>query len=115
MQLAQEKIAQVLVVKPLETRIVGVVSTEFKHAMETFINEGQEAIVLDLSEVDLMDSMGLGAIFASLKMLRGKGDLVVSGVSGKVMSLFKITEMDQIFRIFANRDDAVAALLASRR
>jgi anti-sigma B factor antagonist len=115
MQLAHEKISQVLVVKPLETRIVGVVSTEFKQAMAAFIDEGQEAIVLDLSEVDLMDSTGLGAIFASLKMLRGKGDLVVAGASGKVMSLFKITEMDQIFRIFANRDDAVGALLASRR
>jgi len=112
MQLAQEKIAQVLVVKPLEARIVGVVATEFKQAMETFIDEGQEAIVLDLSEVDLMDSTGLGALVASLKMLRGKGEMVISGASGKVTSLFKITKMDQIFRIFANRDDAVAAFIS---
>jgi anti-sigma B factor antagonist len=80
--------------------------------MGGFINEGQELIVLDLSEVDFVDSSGLGAIVASLKMLGGKGDLVISGASDKVMSLFKLTRMDRVFQIFATRDEAVARLLS---
>jgi anti-sigma B factor antagonist len=110
MQLVHEVIGKVVVVKPLETRIDGTVATEFRNEMVAFIEEGAEALVLDLSEVDLMDSTGLGALVASLKMLRGKGELVISGASGKVTSLFKLTKIDRVFRVFTNRDDAVAAL-----
>ena len=112
MQLVHEKIGKVVVVKPLETRIDGTVAAEFRNEMGAIIEEGAEALVLDLSAVDLMDSTGLGALVASLKMLRGKGEMVISGASGKVTSLFKITRMDQVFRIFANRDDAVAAFIS---
>jgi anti-sigma B factor antagonist len=111
MQLAHEMLGRVLVVKPLETRIDGTVATEFRSAMKAFIEDGQEAIVLDLSEVDFLDSTGLGTLVATLKMLRGKGQLVISGASGKVVSLFKITRMDQVFRTFATTNEAVTALL----
>jgi anti-sigma B factor antagonist len=112
MQLVHEKIDKVLVVKLLEKRIDAFIAADFRGQMGVFINEGQELIVLDLTEVDFVDSSGLGAIVASLKMLGGKGDLVIAGASDKVMSLFKLTRMDRVFQIFATRDEAVAKLLA---
>jgi anti-sigma B factor antagonist len=112
MQLVHEKIDKVLVVKLLEKRIDAFIAADFRGQMGVFINEGQELIVLDLTEVDFVDSSGLGAIVASLKMLGGKGDLVIAGACDKVMSLFKLTRMDRVFQIFATKDEAVAKLLA---
>jgi anti-sigma B factor antagonist len=112
MQLVHEQIDKVLVVKPLEKRMDAFVAPDFRGHMGAFINEGQQLIVLDLSEVDFVDSSGLGAIVASLKMLGGKGDLVIAGASDKVMSLFKLTRMDRVFQIFAGKDEAVARLLS---
>jgi anti-sigma B factor antagonist len=112
MQLVHEKIDKVLVVKPLEKRMDAFIAIDFRGQMGAFISEGQELIVLDLSEVDFVDSSGLGAIVASLKMLGGKGDLVIAGASDKVMSLFKLTRMDRVFQIFTGKDEAVAKLLS---
>jgi len=112
MQLVHEMIDKVLVVKPLEKRMDAFVASDFRGRMGAFIGEGQELIVLDLSDVDFVDSSGLGAIVASLKMLGGKGDLAIAGASDKVMSLFKLTRMDRVFQIFATRDEAVAKLLS---
>jgi anti-sigma B factor antagonist len=112
MQLIHEIMAGVLVVKPLEKRLDASIAADFKGQMGAFLNEGHELIVLDLSEVDFMDSSGLGAIVSSLKMLGGKGDLAIAGASPKVVSLFKLTRMDRVFLIFANKEDAVARLLS---
>lgn len=110
MQLQDEKIGNVLVVKPLEKRMDATVAVDFKEKMAGLINAGNDLIVLDLSAVSFMDSSGLGAMVSSLKMLGRKGDLVVSGVHQTVMSMFKLTRMDRVFRIFSNQDEAVAAL-----
>jgi anti-sigma B factor antagonist len=112
MQLVHEQIGKLLVVKPLEKRMDAFVAPDFRGQMGAFISEGQQLIVLDLSEVDFVDSSGLGAIVASLKMLGGKGDLVIAGASDKVMSLFKLTRMDRVFQIFAGKEEAVARLLS---
>lgn len=110
MQLHDEKIGDVLVVKPLESRIDASIAVDFKERMAGFINAGNELIVLDLSSVNFIDSSGLGAIVSSLKLLGRKGDLVISGIRQTVMNMFKLTRMDRVFRIFESRDQAVSAL-----
>ena len=67
-------------------------------------------IVLDLSAVTFVDSSGLGAIVSSLKMLRGQGQLALCGMPNTVMSTFKLTRMDKVFRIFPSHVEAIAAL-----
>lgn len=110
MQLHEEKFGDVLVVKPMENRIDASVAVDFKEKMAGFINAQNDLLILDLSAVTFMDSSGLGAIVSSLKMLGRKGDLVISGVHQTVMNMFKLTRMDRVFRIFANKDEALAAL-----
>jgi anti-anti-sigma regulatory factor len=41
------------------------------------------------------------------------GELVLSGPRSTVLSMFKLTRLDRVFRIFENQADALAAL-ASR-
>ena len=78
--------------------------------MVDWINQGNRRIVLDLSEVDFIDSSGLGAIVSSLKTLGNDGDLVICGIRETVMGLFKITRMNRVFQIFATESEAIEAL-----
>jgi anti-sigma B factor antagonist len=110
MQLVHEKTGKVVVVKPLEKRLDASIAVDFKKQIGALINEGQELFILDLSQVDFVDSSGLGAIVASLKMLGGKGDFLIAGAGEKVMNLFKLTRMDRVFEVFPTRDEALARL-----
>jgi anti-sigma B factor antagonist len=110
MEIEERKVGNVLVVLPREKRIDASVSTGFKGRMVDWINQGNRRIVLDLSEVDFIDSSGLGAIVSSLKTLGSDGDLVICGIRETVMGLFKITRMNRVFQIFASESEAIEAL-----
>jgi anti-sigma B factor antagonist len=110
MQIHDKKIGEILVVKPLEKRIDASVSTGFKSIMIDWINNGNKRIVLDLSEVEFVDSSGLGAIVSSLKTIGNEGDLVICGIRETVMNLFRLTRMNRVFQIFSTDEEALKAL-----
>jgi len=101
----------ILTVKPLARRIDASASANFKGHIADWINEGQKQIVLDLADVDFIDSSGLVAIVSSLKMIAPAGELVICGMSEAVMNLFRLTRMNRVFRTFESREAAVNGLL----
>ena len=107
MEIESEKIDDVLKVKPLEKRIDASISADFRGRMREWISEGNRRIVLDLSAVEFVDSSGLGAVASSLKAVKDRDGLVISGIRGAVEDLFHLTRMDRVFRIFESAADAV--------
>jgi anti-anti-sigma factor len=73
----------------------------------------EPAVVLDLTAVDFIDSTALGAIMhASTEAeATGKGMLVVA-LDGPVRRLLEITNLTGRFRVYASRDEALAAAAA---
>lgn len=110
MQLDSEKVGDILVLTPVEKRIDVTVSAAFKSAMVDWIGRENSRILLDLTNVDFIDSSGLGAIISSLKTLGGGGDLVLCGIQENVKSLFELTRMHRIFKIYEMREDALQAM-----
>ena len=110
MQLQHRNIEHALVVKPLEKRIDAAAATEFKQKMSDWIESGNRRIVLNLAEVDFIDSSGLGAIISSLKKIGNDGNLVICTVKETVMSLFRLTRMNRVFDIFPSEDEALQAI-----
>jgi anti-sigma B factor antagonist len=110
MEIARHTTGNVLVAKTYEHRVDARLAAEFKQELFAVIDAGHPLIALDLSEVDLIDSSGLGAIVSALKQLKGRGDLVIVGAKPAVANLFRLTRMDKVFRMFPRADDAVAAL-----
>ena len=110
MRFEENKVGDVLVAKVLESRIVSDVAPRFKSQITDYISSGNRSIVLDLGAVSFIDSSGLGALVASLKALGKEGDLVLSGTAGTVVSMFKLTRMDKVFRMFGTTEEAIAAL-----
>ncbi len=110
MQIQEKRIGQNMVVKPLDRRIDASVAAQFKSSIVERIKAGGSTIILDLSNVDFIDSSGLGAIVSSLKAIGPAGDLVICGPQDAVMSLFRLTRMDRIFQIFGTEDEALNAV-----
>jgi anti-sigma B factor antagonist len=110
MRFEHTKMGDVLVAKVLDSRIVADVAPRFKHQSIEYISEGNRSIVLDMRAVSFIDSSGLGALVSSLKAIGSDGDLVLCGTEGTVASMFKLTRMDKVFRMFVTTEEAVAAL-----
>lgn len=110
MQIEERKEGNILIIKVYDKRMDSTIAYEFKERMSEFIAQNNEFIVLNVSEVDFIDSSGLGAIVSSLKMLGGKGDLVICGIRDTVMRMFKLTRMDKVFGIYDTEKEAVTDL-----
>ena len=67
--------------------------------------------ILDLSGVPYMDSTGMGAVINHHVRCTGKGvKLIVTGVSARIMELFKMTRGDGVITIKPSVEDAEASL-----
>jgi anti-sigma B factor antagonist len=74
------------------------------------VESGRTDLVVDLTQVRFMDSTGLGLLVGVLKRIRGLGgqlQLVID--AERLLKVFRITSLDQVFTIRASRDEAMAA------
>jgi anti-sigma B factor antagonist len=98
---------EVFIVKPDSTRIDASFAVQFKNQMLDIIHSGKNTIILDLSEVDFIDSSGLGALVSSRKTLGSNGDIILCDVSERVLNIFKVTRMNKVFKIFESKEEAL--------
>lgn len=56
-----------------------------------------ERVILDLSNVQFIDSTGLGVLVSMLKQMGTKGRIVIVGASPAVQRLLQITRLDSLF------------------
>ena len=84
----------------------------FKDTFKGLLQEGAANSVVDLQKVDYIDSGGLGSLVSALRQTRSvDGDIRISGLSGKVRSVFELTRLHRIFEIF---DDELQAVKSYR-
>jgi len=67
-------------------------------------------MVLDCSELEYVDSTGLGALLACLRIaVSDDGDLRLAEVTAKVNMLLELTKANMVFQLFPSVGDAVAS------
>lgn len=108
MYLESRVIGEVQIIKVLEERLDTWVADDFKNEMAKLINNGNKYFVLNLSEVDFVDSSGLGVLLHSLKNLERMGGIAICQVKTMVKNLFQLTRMDGVFPVFEREEEAVA-------
>ncbi len=111
MQFEEQQQQGVLIVRPLEKSLDATNIQEFKEYMAVRVKADCRLIAFDLSEVQFIDSSGLGGIISVLKSVGEVGNVALFNVDDNVMTLFKLTRTDRIFPIMPNISDAVKALL----
>ena len=82
----------------------------FKARVHEIIDEGKSRVVVDLSEVTVIDSTMLGVLVGGLKRLRaaeGSLELIRADEEG-VMTMLEITGLDRVFPIHGTRHEALA-------
>lgn len=88
-----------LVIGVEESRIDAAVAIEFKEAVRRAAAGSDEAVILDLSQVTFLDSSGLGAVVAVMKLLAPQRALELAGLTPSVARVFRLTRMDSVFTI----------------
>ena len=100
----------VSVLKVAGARIDAASAAAFRESLAAFVQRGVIRFVIDLSAVTFIDSTGLGALVSALKHAGPSGEVVVAGARESVATLFKLTRMDKVFRMFPTDVEAVAAM-----
>jgi anti-sigma B factor antagonist len=71
---------------------------------------GTPKIIVDLKGVDYVDSEGLGMLVGLLVSARNRsGELALASPAMRIKDLLRRTNLDTIFRVYENNDEAVAA------
>jgi anti-sigma B factor antagonist len=87
---------------------------EIKAYLAALFDEHKKSLILDLRQVNFIDSSGLGALLVLHKKLQNeKGALILANVNLEIMSIFRMTMLEQVFRIIHfHKISEIPALLA---
>lgn len=99
-----------LVIAVHEKRLDAAVAVQFKDKVRELADQNQNRIVLDLSEVEFLDSSGLGAVVSAMKLLQGDRRMDLAGLTPPVDKVFRMTRMDTVFRIFPDAEAAIGGV-----
>ena len=81
--------------------------------LHRLIDDGKKQIVLELSQVTLMNSSGLGMLIGGYTTMKNNGgELKLACLNDNVRKLIEITKLHTIFTPFASVDEAVNSFAA---
>ena len=93
----------------LEGRIDSIGAGELETLLKQAVAEGRAKIVLDLSQVQYINSAGLRTLAEILTQCRAQeGDLRLVTVNPKVERVFRIIGFDRFFKSYDSVQDAIA-------
>ncbi|WP_288593742.1 STAS domain-containing protein [uncultured Victivallis sp.] len=109
MDIREEKIGSSVKVMIIG-RLTADCADQFKQYMQEALARGRR-FVLDLSEMEYVDSTGLGAmVFVLQRISEAGGELKIASLQAKPRVVFDITKAYKIFDIYPGVEKALAAL-----
>ena len=88
---------------------IGEPTDRLRRKCKELVDSGERFFVLDMLDVPWLDSSGIGEVFACYKRARELKGVVKLVLKGKSYSLFTITQLDSVFEIFDNVEEAIAS------
>lgn len=93
------------------TLAIGAADETFRQKIRELLDGGHVRIVLDCSELRTMDSTGLNSfLFALTESGKKGGAVTLLSPNERVLSVFKTTQLDDVFQVHGKLDDAVASI-----
>ncbi len=81
-----------------------------KESLQPLIEAKTKRVFVDLGEVSYIDSSGLALFIEAMQRIQAYGGFfALYGLRPAVRSIFEIARLDQVFRLFPDRDAAIAA------
>lgn len=71
---------------------------ELRPTLDALVAEGKKSITVELSNLRLIDSSGVGALVSLLKRVRAHGGEVrISGLKDQPLAIFKLLQLNRVF------------------
>jgi anti-anti-sigma factor len=103
-----EQIRGEATVLTLKGRLDSTSATDLKNKVKSCAKNGQVRLVIDLANVDFVDSSGLGSLVACLRSVNKLGgDIRIAALQDRVRAVFELIRLHHIFEIFAALDTAI--------
>lgn len=78
---------------------------QFNREINDSINAGINSILINLKDVNFMDSSGLGLLIVALKTVKAaSGKISLCSLRSEVRILLELADVDQFFEIFPDQD-----------
>lgn len=107
MNISMNEINDVTVVE-IDGKIIYETEKVVKDKIELLFETGKIKIVMNLNKLTYINSSGLGMLIALLKKARSiGGDVTLSCLTKDIKELFRVTSLDNIFKIADTDDDAL--------
>jgi anti-sigma B factor antagonist len=85
-------------------------SVQLRDAIRDLIGKGQKSILLNLSEVNYIDSSGLGELVSAYTTARNQSAaLKLLGLTKKVNDLLQLTKLYTVFDIYDDEASGIAS------
>ncbi|MBX2865203.1 MAG: STAS domain-containing protein [Leptolyngbyaceae cyanobacterium MAG.088] len=92
----------------------GATTNELKIQVSDLLHQGTDIVLLDMKQVTFMNSTGIGAMVAMLKIVRAKGkQIYLCGLTEQVKMIFELTKMDRVFKTFIDQQEFESKVLAA--
>ena len=100
----------------LDGRVVlGEETNKLREAVKNLISQDQKKIVLDMKNVTMIDSSGLGALVAAYSSAKSAGAaLRLSNLGAHFNQLLQLTKLLTVFEVSKTQEEAVNAFLKSQ-
>jgi anti-sigma B factor antagonist len=86
-------------------------SPQFKQAVRGVLDEAEQHLVIDMSNVNRMDSDGFGVLIFAMKRLSPSGGTInLVGCNSTIRRILHDTHLDMIISFHQNMDDAMEAI-----
>lgn len=84
---------------------------EFKKIISQLTETKNTRIILDMAQVNFVDSSGMGALIGALRgIVKEGGILRIAGLTPEVHTIFELTRLHRIFDIHETTQAAMAAV-----
>src|SRR5689334_11977242 len=84
---------------------------ELRDLLVALIDEGHYRLVLEMSVIDFIDSVGVGVFVGIVHRLRPHdGVVTIAGPSAQTRKVFEITQLTRVLPLYASADEAMTAI-----
>jgi len=94
---------------------LGESSQFFSTYLEKILDERVSSLLLDMSEIDYVDSTGLGELVGYLQRFSDiGGKIALLRPQERILKLLKLTRLDEVFEIFQDEAEGIAAVRTAK-
>ena len=107
---------EIAIVRVTETKLYANVVYQFQNTIISLIDKGEKNLIIDLTQVDVMNSSSLGVlILAWDRLSKENGKLVIVGLCPLLDELFERMKLDLLFRIAKTEEEAIDQIRGDKK